>query len=1193
MQQFIDQILEGNFGYENGSLDFSCAKLEITLSGGDTYEGSFLITTSLGRPAEGIVTTSDFRMECLTPSFLGVSEEIGFCFHADGLEEGEVVKGEFDVISNQGEYYLPFVVSVAHTQLSSSIGDIRNLFHFANLAKTNWQEAVSLFYSPLFERILQGSDQKYYDSYRGFCVYPGREQNVEEFLIEVNKKQQVEYEAKESVLTLENPIAVSEMTLTIMRIGWGYTRLHVVVDGDFAFTEKTVLTEDDFLGNSCRLPVYVDSSMLHRGKNYGQLTLRNSYVSLTVPIVVRVGEGPGLGSIRKDKKRLVVQLMEFYQAFRLKKISTSTWLKETGRLVESMVAIDDKDISARLFQAQLLLTEERYHEAGWILDHAAELLGKKKKRKASKEPFDPILEAYYLYLTTLTDRKESYVDQVTERVEQIYRKNRSSWRIAWLLLYLSRDYSKSPSAKWLFLEKQSDYGCTSPVLYIEALQMLNHNPALLRRLDTFEMQVLRYGAGQEMLSEELTEQLLYLVGRVREYSQALFCILESCYNKRPDVRILREICVLLIKGGKAGISYFSWYRQGVENELRITKLYEYYMMSVDISKEQELPKMVLMYFSYQNNLDYEHSAFLYYYVLRHRGEFPELYEIYRGRMEQFVVQQIHKEHVSRHLAGLYEELLTPEIIGPQTAPALSKILFAHMIRVEKPGIRKIVVYQPGYLRETVYSCSGCATWVALYGNDYTILFEDGEENRFTKSVPYTLEKLLLPGRLSRLISPYVNENIAFDLYLCESGREMYEFSGEGTERSLRIIESDEVGGEVKRELSLKVLHYMYDHDDMRRMDTFLEQLPVKDLSSAERGEVFKYIVLRGKYDMAYEWLKEYGPCMAEPKTLVRLLSEIMQQTDFVEEGVLTGAAVYVFGKGKYDGNILRYLAAYYKGLTRNMRDIWKAARDFDVNCCKLCENMILQMLYTGSYVGEKMEIFRYYLSQGADISVEEAFLVQCSYDYFVREQLTENTIFEEIFRMSQRGESVRQVCRLAFLKYYSENKEEITAAKRPVLRQFLKEAVQEGIHLSFFRDYQDFGDLLYPLMDKTIIEYHAHPQSRVVMHYVIVQDNGEAGEYRQEEMTPVYGGVYFKEFILFFGETLQYYIVEQQNGQEELTRSGIIQKTDQEDMYGSSKFELVNDIVICKILEDYDTLDNMLMEYYGKEYVNRRLFTLR
>lgn len=220
-------------------------------------------------------------------------------------------------------------------------------------------------------------------------------------------------------------------------------------------------------------------------------------------------------------------------------------------------------------------------------------------------------------------------------------------------------------------------------------------------------------------------------------------------------------------------------------------------------------------------------------------------------------------------------------------------------------------------------------------------------------------------------------------------------------------------------------------------------------------------------------------------------------------------------------------------------------------------------------------------------------MVQCSYDYFVREQLTENTIFEEIFRMSQRGESVRQVCRLAFLKYYSENKEEITAAKRPVLRQFLKEAVQEGIHLSFFRDYQDFGDLLYPLMDKTIIEYHAHPQSRVVMHYVIVQDNGESGEYRQEEMTPVYGGVYFKEFILFFGETLQYYIVEQQNGQEELTQSGIIQKTDQEDMYGSSKFELVNDIVICKILEDYDTLDNMLMEYYGKEYVNRRLFTLR
>lgn len=38
------------------------------------------------------------------------------------------------------------------------------------------------------------------------------------------------------------------------------------------------------------------------------------------------------------------------------------------------MTMDEKDVPARLFQAQLLITEERYNEAGWILDHAADML---------------------------------------------------------------------------------------------------------------------------------------------------------------------------------------------------------------------------------------------------------------------------------------------------------------------------------------------------------------------------------------------------------------------------------------------------------------------------------------------------------------------------------------------------------------------------------------------------------------------------------------------------------------------------------------------------------------------------------------------------------------------------------------------------------------------------------------------------
>ena len=45
----------------------------------------------------------------------------------------------------------------------------------------------------------------------------------------------------------------------------------------------------------------------------------------------------------------------------------------------------------------------------------------------------------------------------------------------------------------------------------------------------------------------------------------LYRTLAKLYEKKEDVRILQQICTLLIKGNKTDIRYFEWYRLGVEN----------------------------------------------------------------------------------------------------------------------------------------------------------------------------------------------------------------------------------------------------------------------------------------------------------------------------------------------------------------------------------------------------------------------------------------------------------------------------------------------------------------------------------------------------------------------------------------------------------------------------------------------------
>ena len=456
--------------------------------------------------------------------------------------------------------------------------------------------------------------------------------------------------------------------------------------------------------------------------------------------------------------------------------------------------------------------------------------------------------AYYLYLTTLIHRDPQYTLQMAEQVEQIYRYDRTRWRVAWLLLYLSEEYNRSTSGKWMFLEKQYQYGCTSPVIYLEALALLNGNPALLRKLNSFELQVLNFGVRQDAVNDSLIEQLLYLSGRVREYSPLLGRILRRLYEKKKDVRILQEVCSLLIKGSKTGPDAFTWYQMGVESHLRITNLYEYYMASVDLDAVLELPKVILMYFSFQSNLDYEHSAFLYAYLLKHRKDYEELYEHYEPRMERFVIDQIQKQHINRHLAILYQEFLSPAIVTEAMAKPLSRLLFAHMVRVDDSRMRKVIVSQPGNLILSETPLQNGTAWVAVYGNDYTIAFEDAYGNRFLKNVEYTLEKLLVPGKYLRLLEHYVPDTAELDLYFMENGRTEETISSTKLMRMARLVESDAVEPKLRSEIAVQLVQAYFDADNLQALDEYLQELQGDGFTEEQRELILRFLVLRGNYE---------------------------------------------------------------------------------------------------------------------------------------------------------------------------------------------------------------------------------------------------------------------------------------------------------------------------------------------------------
>lgn len=1189
MKQIIREILDGNFKYENSALDFSCPRVELSVRAGEAAEGSFFIYGAKDVITEGYIVSSDLRMECLSSSFSGGQDEVFYRFDASGSSDGEEVNGAFHMISNQGEYYLPFSVSVKAAPIGSSLGEIKNLFHFTNLAKSNWAEAVRLFYSPEFGQTLTGNSRQYYAAYKGLSAVYGNEHNVEEFLLEINKKKPVEYMPEETEIRLEEPAPMMRYTLVIHRNGWGYTNLRIETEGGFLKVEETVVTEDAFLGNLYRLYYYIQDENLHAGNNYGCIRLKSFEKTITVPVTVvcHAQIERRLTVMKREQKRITTQLMQYYQAYRLKKISAGTWLKESGGLVERLKEVDGNDISAKLFQAQLFVTQERFREAEWVLEQNR--AGTENLREEKPE-----LYCYYLYLTALCSKSDRYVDDTARKIAWFYERNRGNWRIAWLLLFLADEYTKNAARKWALLEELFAYHCYSPVVYAEAWILICMNPAMLRKLGDFELQVLHFAAKNEAMKDDVMIQLLYLAQKQKGYSDLLLRILTACYEKKPQSDLLQAICATLMKGNKQGSKYFKWYQAGVEQNLRITRLYEYYMMSVTRDDRQKLPKRVLMYFSYQSDLHYEITAWLYAYVWKHQEEIPEIYISYLAAIERFVIEQIKHGRINKNLAYLYRNILEQSMIDAEIAGALAELLFMQNITVDSDAVKQVVLVYPYGVREMAYPVAGRQAQVPVFDEECQVVLEDEERNRYTNSIVSRREQLVTTGRLFQLVAPYIREHLGYAIHVCYDHKEDLNILEENVERFRYLADSDFLAETNRQEIRMKLVQFYYEKDRMWELDDYLLSLQPEEIAGNDRKEVIRMMVLRGMYQEAYAWVRVTGPYRIDIKTLVRLFSRLLAQGDAVSEddALMTGILLYVVKKGKYDEQILQYLVRNYNGSIKDMRDVWKAAVDFGVDAYEISERILVQTLYTGSYIGEEIEIFSSYSRAGGKEEVISAFLSQASFDYVIGEKVIDTDIFRSIRQLYREKAQLHLVCKIAYLKYFAENPKEITEEMKEIITAFLQDLLNRKIVLPLFKSYLDYLPALMMLQDKVILEYRAKPGHRVKIHYLIQREDGKEQEYCKETMKDMFSGICVKEFILFFGERLQYYITEETDGKEQVTESGTISKNDSSQLHAGSRFNLLNGVMIGKTLQDYDTVNTLLEEYYKKDFMTEKLFNI-
>lgn len=1193
MKKVISSILKDDlyFNRKRPLLTFSAERIEGEVKYGDTLQGSFKIIADKSYQPEGYIYSSDLRMSVSRQEFGGLVMEVFYQYDARGLEEGSIMEGSFSIVSNLGEYELPYRIMVESEVPDSSMGEIKNLFHFTNLAKSNWHEAVHLFYSDEFEELLKISDEDYVPIYRSLAESGESEQNVENFLVLAKKKTRISYSSDVSKVEMDTPEESTWLSCCIVREGWGYSNVKIRSEGDFISLDTTNITTEDFKKNVFELNYCIDRELLYRGDNKGKIIVEDRYNHIEIPIIVHCQSSfvNAVSSERKHKK----ELMELYIDFRLGRINKQKWTRESMIIVNRMIHSNSDDLVARLYQTQVMIMEGRIQEAEQILDRLGMMISTASKEDATYNVVSkPEIAGYYYYLTSLCGKEEFEVRELAEKVEWLFAKNTDNWRLAWMLLYMRPDYVDNDNKKWLFIKKQYEVGMGSPVMFIEALQTMLRSPSVMTELSDFELAFLRFARRYNVFTRELRSRFVFLVPKMKAFSQEIYELLAECYQQEQRDETLQEICTLLMKGNKIGGEYFKWYALGVEQELRITRLYEYYIMSIDLNYEGKLPKMVLMYFAYRSNLDYERNAFLYANILKHKLDYKDTYTEYLPLIEEFAKQQLLKGHINDNLAYIYEHVARPLLDQEEYASAYLELCFMAKIHTEQADMTNVVVANKLLREDVIYPIYQGDAYVYLVGENNVIGLEDENGELYFDESLYTVDYVLRHRDNIDHVLPYAELNLRSALYRAQCYGGKMNVNADNEEALLWLSKQEEITEEFRLDLMLVLLEYYFEEDEIASLDSLLERFHPAQLNGQQRETCIHIMVARGKYDEAMNWLRTYGTEYINYKILLRLCDRILMRSDYEYESEVLKICVDIFQQGKYDETVLNYLLKYANGSSRFYKDLWRAADSFELNVHGLLEKMLIQILYSGEKIGEEANIYLTYVEYGAKPDVEKAALALLAYKYFNKQEKIDDKVFDRVIYLTQMGEDVPIGCKLAYLKKTTEvmKRGRLFDAEKALIPEFLKDMAARQIFFPFFMDFKHLAPELEMMSDRCFIEYHGTEGSKVVLHYVTELDNDAKREYKKEEMPHMYAGIYVKSFILFYGEKIQYYITEEDGRQEKLTQSSVLERGEDIKDNTDDRFSMINSLVISREMQDYATYCKVASEYAKKSFLVQRLF---
>ncbi|MBR6230623.1 MAG: hypothetical protein IKR00_01660 [Lachnospiraceae bacterium] len=290
-------------------------------------------------------------------------------------------------------------------------------------------------------------------------------------------------------------------------------------------------------------------------------------------------------------------------------------------------------------------------------------------------------------------------------------------------------------------------------------------------------------------------------------------------------------------------------------------------------------------------------------------------------------------------------------------------------------------------------------------------------------------------------------------------------------------------------------------------------------------QTFEILMHFEQYEKAFHLADVLGYEGIDEDKLLKLADERIYSAEYRCTDELLNLCEHLFMRGKYSDRLLTYMVRYYAGVPDAMEAVWEKAKDIIKDVSPLEERLLITSMFV-HYMSDRSErILNSYAKAGGNSSVIRAYLTYLSIYYLLEGRGIMPSTAGLLAALSDTKDDHLALVNLAWLKHESEL-ENIPEDDKARIKKLLKYCSADGLRFSFMQNFSPALSEGMDIADRTFIEERFPCGSTVLINF-----RTDDGAFRTEPMKELIKGIYGREFLLFYNETLEYYCSVKKKGE--------------------------------------------------------------